>query len=142
MSTSGAGVFDRIARELTGYYLLSFEPTEADQTSRDRRIKVEVKRRGLTVRARSTYAVTDAAANLAALTPLEQVKSLLAAPLPTAGLPMRVATYSVANPQDERVRVDYLAEIGDAATEPAEWPVGIIVADDRGQDRWSATRRR
>ena len=133
VSTSGDGAFDRIARELTGYYLLAFEPTEADKTSRDRRIKVEVKRRGLTVRARSTYAVTDAATSLAALPPLEQVKSLLAAPLPMAGLKMRVATYSVANPQDERVRVIVAAEIGDAATEPAEWPVGMLVADDRGK---------
>ena len=54
-----AGVFDRISRELSGYYLLSFEPTEADRTSRDRRIRVEVSRRGLTVRARSTYALAD-----------------------------------------------------------------------------------
>ena len=133
VSTSGDGAFDRIGRELTGYYLLAFEPTEADKVSRDRRIKVEVKRRGLTVRSRSTYALTDPSTALAALPPLEQVKSLLEAPLPTAGLKMRVATYSVANPQDERVRVIIAAEIGDAATEPAEWPVGIVVANEAGK---------
>ena len=133
VSTSGDGAFDRIARELTGYYLLSFEPTDADKASRDRKIKVEVKRRGLTVRARSTYALTDTADTIAALPPLEQVKSLLEAPLPTAGLKMRVATYSVANPQDERVRVIVSAEIGEAATEAAEWPVGIVVANSDGK---------
>ena len=53
--------------------------------------------------------------------------------MPTAGLKMRVATYSVANPQDERVRVIVSAEIGEAATEAAEWPVGMLVADSDGK---------
>lgn len=129
-STSGAGIFDRIARELSGYYLLSFEPTEADRTSRDRRIRVEVGRRGLTVRARSTYALADAAATAAnaALPPEEQVRNLLLTPLPTAGLPIRVATYSVTNSANhDEVRVLLSAEIGDAATSSADWPIGVVV---------------
>lgn len=131
VTTTGAGAFERIGRELSGYYLLSFEPTDADRTSRDRRIKVDVRRRGLTVRARSTYAVADsaAAAAAAALPASEQIKNLLVAPLPTAGLPMRVATYSVTNATDSRVRVIVSAEIGEAATEGAEWPVGLLVID-------------
>jgi VWFA-related protein len=130
VATSGAGVFDRISRELSGYYLLSFEPTEADRTSRNRRIRVEVGRRGLTVKSRSTYAVTDsaAAAANAALSPEDQVKGLLVSPLPTAGLPMRVATYSVANTvDDDTVRVILSAEIGEPATNSVEWPVGLLV---------------
>jgi VWFA-related protein len=127
---SGAGAFERISRELSGYYLLSFEPTDADRTSKDRRIKVEVRRRGLTVRARSTYAVADAAAAMTTLPPAEQIKNLLTAPLPTAGLPMRVASYSVANAGDARVRVLVAAEIGEAATTAAEWPIGLLVIDN------------
>jgi VWFA-related protein len=129
VATSGAGAFQRIAREISGYYLLGFEPTDADRTSKDRRIKVEVKRRGLTVRARSTYAVGDPVNANASLAPAEHIKQLLLAPLPSAGLPMRVATYAVYNPGDTRVRVILSAEIGEAATEPAEWPVGLIVID-------------
>ncbi|MGH9173486.1 MAG: hypothetical protein ACRD1H_03965, partial [Vicinamibacterales bacterium] len=131
VSAGSAGVFDRIGRELSGYYLLSFEPTEADRTSRDRRIKVELRRRGLTVRARSTYAVYDpaAAAATAALSPEAQIKTMLTAPLPTAGLPMRVASYSVTNAEDSRVRVVISAEIGEAATDAAEWPVGMLIID-------------
>ena len=130
VATSGAGVFDRISRELSGYYLLSFEPTAADRASRDRRIKVEVARRGLTVRARSTYAIADAAASAstASLAPEEQVKSLLSSPLPSAGLPIRVATYSVTNSAiPDEVRVILSAEIGEPATSAAEWPIGILV---------------
>ena len=36
----GQIAFDRLGRELSGYYLLGFEPTEADRTGRERRIKV------------------------------------------------------------------------------------------------------
>jgi hypothetical protein len=131
VATSGAGVFDRISRELSGYYLLSFEPTDADRTSRDRRIRVEVSRRGLTVKARSTYALaeagTAASKDLPSLPPEEQVKSLLASPLPTPGLPIRLATYSVTSAEANRVRVVLSAEIGDPATNSVEWPVGVLV---------------
>ena len=143
VSTSGAGVFDRITRELSGYYLLSFEPTEADRTSRDRRIRVEVGRRGLTVRARSTYAIADAAATEAnaSLAPEAQVRSLLLSPLPTAGLPIRVATYSVTNSANaDEVRVILSAEIGEAATSAADWPVGVIVFDNEDKVFVDSTR--
>ena len=56
----GKIAFDRLGRELSGYYLLGFEPTEADRTGRERRIKVSVKPRGLTVRARPTFVVRTA----------------------------------------------------------------------------------
>jgi VWFA-related protein len=143
VATSGAGVFDRITRELSGYYLLSFEPTDADRSSRDRRIRVEVGRRGLTVRARSTYAIADAAATeaTAGLAPEEQVKSLLLSPLPTAGLPIRVATYSVTSSANaDEVRVIVSAEIGDAATSAADWPVGVLVVNTEDKVFVDSTR--
>ncbi|HUE89909.1 MAG TPA: VWA domain-containing protein [Vicinamibacterales bacterium] len=143
VATSGAGVFDRISRELSGYYLLSFEPTDADRTSRNRRIRVEVGRRDLTVKSRSTYALADSAAAEAnaALPPEEQVKTLLGSPMPTAGLPMRVATYSVTNTvEDDTVRVILAAEIGEAATNSVEWPVGILVFDQNDKVYVDTTR--
>ena len=59
-STASAQIaFDRLGRELSGYYLLGFEPTDADRTGKERRIKVQVKPRGLTVRARPTFVIRD-----------------------------------------------------------------------------------
>ena len=138
----GDGAFNRISRELSGYYLLSFEPTDADRTSRDRRIKVEVDRRGITVKSRSTYALGDspAARDMTSLPPEEQVKSLLASPMPTPGLPMRVATYSVTTNEADRVRVVVAAEIGDPATSPAEWPVGVLVFNNQDKVFVDSTR--
>ena len=128
VATSGAGAFERIGRELSGYYLLSFEPTDADRQSRDRRIKVEVRRRGLTVRARSTFALNDITEPGAAPPPAaEQIKNLLTAPLPTSGLPMRVATYSVVNAADKRVRVILSAEVGKPVTAAERIEIGLLV---------------
>jgi VWFA-related protein len=126
----GRIAFDRLGRELSGYYLLGFEPTEADRTGRERRIKVEVKTRGLTVRARPTFVVPTAAAKVAAtMTPMQQLGEVLKSPLPTRGLPMRVATYLAPEGGSAKVRVVISAEVGDPATTPADWPIGVIVLD-------------
>jgi VWFA-related protein len=139
---AGDGAFDRISRELSGYYLLSFEPTDADRTSRERRIRVEVGRRGLTVKSRSTYALSDGPAgrDTNSLPPEEQVKSLLAAPLPTPGLPIRVASYSVTTAEANQVRVVLAAEIGDPATNSAEWPIGVMVFNNEDKVFVDSTR--
>jgi tetratricopeptide (TPR) repeat protein len=122
--------FDRLGRELSGYYLLGFEPNDADRTGRERRIKVSVKPRGLTVRARPTFVVPTEDATVAeTLTPLQRLGEVLKSPLPVRGLPIRVATYSAVESSGSKVRVVISAEVGDPATTPADWPVGIVVLD-------------
>jgi VWFA-related protein len=128
----GKIAFDRLGRELSGYYLIGFEPNESDRTGRERRIKVDVKTRGLTVRARPTFVVPAAAAGAAAakteLTPMQQLGEVLKNPLPVRGLPIRVASYSAIE-SGGKVRVVITAEVGDPAKTPADWPVGVIVLD-------------
>lgn len=137
---SGEAAFDRLGRELSGYYLIGFEPTAADRGGRERRIRVHVRRRGVTVRARPTFSIreTAATADAAAPQPLDRLKQLLGAPLPARGLPVRVASFTAVNPPDDRVRVIISAEIGGPATTPAQWPVGLLVVD--GRDRVVASR--
>ena len=126
----GQIAFDRLGRELSGYYLLGFEPSEADRTGRERRIKISVKTRGLTVRARPTFVVPAAESTAKTeLTPLQQLGEVLKSPLPVRGLPIRVATYTAIETGTSKVRVIVTAEVGDAATTPADWPVGVIVLD-------------
>jgi hypothetical protein len=137
---TGAGVFERLNRELSGYYLIGFEPTAEDRTGRNRRIRVQVRRRGLTVRSRPTFALAretgeapvtgaEAMASAAARAPEAVVKDLLSFPLPDRGLPMRVATYNTTDSADPRIRVIVTAEIGEPVSEAAEWPIGILVLD-------------
>ncbi len=125
----GKLAFDRLGRELSGYYLLGFEPTEADRTGRERRIKVDVKPRGLSVRARPTFVLPTAEVARAAMTPMQELGEVLKSPLPVRGLPMRVATYMAPETGTNKVRVIVSAEVGDPATTPAEWPIGVIVLD-------------
>ena len=131
VSGTGEAQFDRLGRELSGYYLIGFEPTDADRTGKERRIKVEVKTRGLTVRARPTFVIRDSAAEtaaVAALTPQQQLGEVLKSPLPVRGLPMRVASYSAVESAN-KIRVVIAAEVGEPATTPADWPFGVIILD-------------
>ena len=64
-----------------------------------------------------------------ALTPQQQVGEVLKSPLPVRGLPMRVATYTAVDTATAKVRVVITAEVGDPATTPAEWPIGVIILD-------------
>jgi VWFA-related protein len=137
---TGKGIFERLNRELSGYYLVGFEPTEADRTGRQRRIRVQVRRRGLTVRARPTFALaresgaTDTTAGAAAArVPAEVVQDLLASPLPDRGLPLRVATYSTSDGVDARVRVIISAEVGEPTSDTAEMQTGVLILDREGQ---------
>ncbi|MCA1585151.1 MAG: VWA domain-containing protein [Acidobacteria bacterium] len=130
---SGETVFERLGRELAGYYLIGFEPTEVDRTGRERRIRVRVGRRDLRVRARPMFVIREptrsAAAAAEAGTTTGLIKQLLGAPLPTRGLPMRVASFTATSTSESRVRVIIAAEIGDPATEAVEWPIGLLVID-------------
>jgi hypothetical protein len=133
---NGSIAFERLNRELSGYYLIGFEPTAADRTGRQRRIKVQVRRRGLDVRARPTFALSRETAATAAMTganrdrePEAVIKDLLGSPLPDRGVPMRVATFNVAEPGSDRIRVLIAAEVGEPTREPAEWQTGILVTD-------------
>lgn len=130
---TGAGIFERLNRELSGYYLLGFEPSDADRTGRQRRIRVRVRRNGLTVRARPTFALTseaDAASAPAADRSVEEtLRDLLASPLPDRSVPLRVTTYNSADDGNGQVRVIVAAEVGENVDAPADWHTGILVLD-------------
>ena len=51
------GVFDRLRRELGGYYRIGIEKDRSDAGARNRRMKVQVARSGLTIRARDLFDV-------------------------------------------------------------------------------------
>jgi len=135
VNASATNAFDRLGRELSGYYLLGFEPTEADRRGKEHRIRVEVKPRGLTVRARPTFVLREAEAAAAATTappatPMEQLTDVLRQPLPNRGLPMRVVSYTnIDSSTSTKVRVVISAEFGDPASTEMELPIGIVVLD-------------
>ena len=133
VSASANVAFDRLGRELSGYYLIGFEPTDADRTGKERRIRVQVRPRNLTVRFRPTFVlretVATAAAAAAAMTPMDQLTDVLRQPLPNRSLPMRVASYTSIDTGSTKLRVVISAELGDPASTETELPVGMIILD-------------
>ena len=128
---TGAGVFDRIRAELSGYYLLGVESGGADRDGKAHPIRVQVARRGATVRARQ-----------ALLAPPESnqprsarasVLAALASPLPLSALPLRVVAYSLRGPEAQKVQLLIHADVGADYTASRVVSVGYIISDNDGR---------
>ncbi len=127
---TGDNAFNRIAREMTAYYLLSAEPEANDRDGRTHKIKVTLARPDLTVRARRDFAV---AASRAAdpMTPEQAVANVLRAPLLATELPLKVATYNMRIPEGMRLVIS--TEAGHDATGPEKTAIGFTVTDGTGK---------
>jgi VWFA-related protein len=120
--------FERLSRELSGYYLLAFEARDSERDGRPHRIRVSLARgRGRELRTRTNFTLpaTTAAARGAELT------SLLRSLAVVAELPLRVATYAYAEPDPGKVRVVISAEAGSTLTPPGTW-LGFVLIDGSG----------
>jgi VWFA-related protein len=134
-SSSGdpTDAFQRIAREVAGYYLVSADALPADRDGRTHKIKVSVSRPGVTVRARREFIAPNAALAAKPMTPEEQVASVLRAPMAATGLPLRVATYSLRAPTWGKVRVLVATDIGRSESGPLETTIGYTVVTPSGK---------
>jgi VWFA-related protein len=100
--------FERIARELSGYYLLAFEPIETERDGRNHRIRVELARGGGELRARNGFTLPVASPSSPARD--SRLVTLLRTLTVATELPVRVATYAFAEPGSPRLRVVVSAE--------------------------------
>ena len=57
MISNSDSAFRRLSAELSGYYLLGFEPDARDRNGRPHAISVDVRRRGVTVRSRRQFTI-------------------------------------------------------------------------------------
>jgi VWFA-related protein len=135
-TVGSAAPFERIAREISGYYLVGFEPQGSDRDGKDHVVDVKVARPGLTVRARRALPM--------AAPPLAQ-KELLAStirnPQVALELPLRVTTYCSRDAASGKVRVIVSAEVGRGGTSPAGLAVGFALVDDKGKVSASSYQR-
>jgi VWFA-related protein len=127
--------FERLAREISGYYLVGFEPADRDREG-PRDVRVTVDRPGLTVRARASLVLAPAVG------PKAEEQALVASlrsPVAATAIPLRVATYALREEQGDNIRVLISGEIG------YEHVPGLAVAcalfDERGQPAASTVRR-
>jgi len=132
-SVAGRGqlVFDRLSLEMTGYYVVGFEPEAADRNGKSHDIGVRVGRPGVTVRARRQF--TAPAETRAMPSDDEIIKTVLAQPLLAEGIPLKVATRSFKAPDSDKIKVIVAAAFGRPADMPPVRALGFWVTDDRGE---------
>lgn len=119
--------FNRILRELSGYYLVAFEATPADRDGRTHRIDVSVDAPDASVRARPTFRGT-ATPSKAAID--DQLVRLLRSPRLVTEIPLRLAAYSFKDQKPGTVRLLLSAEA--ALSTPRQVTVGFVLIDDSG----------
>jgi VWFA-related protein len=87
-------VFTRLGRELSGYYRLGIERASGDANAKAQRLKVQVSRNGLNVRARELFDVrTIEDRNWTA-----RLSDALVSPVPATGVALRMTSYVAADP--------------------------------------------
>ena len=131
VSGGGEGVFERVAREISGYYLLAFEPTADDKDGKPHEIRVEVGRDGVTVRARREFHVTEEAG--ARAPDSEALAEALGSPLVRGDVPMRMTTYNFKDARSSKVRLLISAEIGRDHRVAEERVLGFALFERQGR---------
>ena len=131
-------LFDRLERELSGYYLLGVESLAGDRGGEFRDIEVSVRRDGARVRSHRRVHVPPEDAGRGAA---ERLLRLLRSPVPARELPLRVATYAYRNATSysEPMRILIGAEVDAPGSVPATLEVGYLVRDAAGAEAARAT---
>ena len=130
LSTSNPWLgFSRVSTEVSGYYLVSFEPEPAERDGKAHDIKIETARRGLTLRARKQFAM-DVAADAASLG--SRVGEVLQSPLDLTGIGLRVAPYVLAD-ADGKLKLLVTANIDRAIGVPGDAAIGYTLIDQQGR---------
>jgi VWFA-related protein len=137
LTTAFDKTFERIARETSASYLLTFEPTEADRDGKAHGVGVKVARPDVQVRARKQFTV-DAARNSAPIA--DRLSRVLNSPYLPAVVPVDMTTYVVGG-GDGSMRVLLAAEIGCGSQAAAEFDVGHIVTNAAGEGKGSPVQR-
>ncbi len=110
---AGAG---RVAAESRVFYLLGFHAPEGKGPGEWRKLRVEVKRPGLTVRARRGYTTRSELTSVAAKPALDPaVARAIDSPHPASGIPLRAIVYALEPRPKDTVHVLVAAEV-DAGT--------------------------
>ena len=128
--------FERISRELSGYYLLAFEARDSDRDGRPHRIRVTLDRRGYSLRARTGFTLPP----LSAADRGVELSRLLTNLATVSELALRVATYAYAEPAAHGVRVVISGEAG-AGNAPSGIWMGFVLVNDAGVIAATATQQ-
>lgn len=133
----GSLPFARIARELSGYYLVGFEAAGSDRDGRVHRIELKLRQRRALVRARQAF---TAAPQLRQQAVAAQLADLLRSPRPAAELPLRVSTYTYLEPGGGNLRVVVSTELARPEDAASSATLAFVLLDTRNVIAASATQ--
>ncbi len=128
---TGEPIFDRLASEISAYYLLGVEQRPADAVGNRHRIDVQVRRRNVTIRSRQAFVLSPSAGRQQSAE--AHLREALSSPFGISGVPLRVTTFSHQDPAGGKVRVRIAAQIGQPGAQAAEFTVGYLVVNDQNQ---------
>ena len=118
-------------RPSSGLLPAGVESNPADRDGKTHSLRIEVNRKGLTVRSRR--GLVSSPAGSAVKSPREQVAAAISTPLPIAALPLRVTTFSLQGPEQGKVQLLIHADIGTDYAAPRNATVGYAISDREGR---------
>jgi VWFA-related protein len=129
VASSADNAFARLALELSGYYLLSFEPEAADRDGKLHKIKVAVPGRAGEIRSRSEFAIEYKRAR----TDDEVMADIVRSPLPATDIGLKLNAFSMKDAETGKVRVLMVVEIDRAANPDGHVRLGYVLTDGDGR---------
>jgi VWFA-related protein len=121
--------FARVASELSGYYLLTFEPRAGDRDGKPHAIAVKVRRDGVSVRSRREFGVRLARNSKSEK---DAIADLLRTPVAATGIPLTLTTYVFQDPGSLRVRVLVATDVESGPDPGDRLAVGMVLLDEKG----------
>jgi VWFA-related protein len=129
---TGEGIFERLASEISAYYLLGVEQRPGDEKDERRRIDVQVRRRDVTIRSRQAYVLSPAVGGRRASAE-DTLRDALGSPFGVSGVPVRVTTFAQQDPASNKVQLMVAAQIGTPGATPQEFTLGYVLIDDQNR---------
>lgn len=121
--------FERLGRELSGYYLLSFNPEPGDRDGAPHKIKIDVRRSNLQLRSRREFSV----GRPVALTTDDMVRETLRTPILAADIPLKLTTYTFQDPASSRLKILLAVEIDRSLNPHERVSLGYVMLNERGE---------
>ena len=128
--------FERIERELSGYYLLGVEPLPEDLDGEGHGIDVSVRRRGATIRARREVRHRSVSTKIE-----DRLLRALGSPIAVTDLPLRVATYTYQHSTSPSARVLIVTDVERDVFDPADVLFGYQLISPDGEVAAARTQR-
>lgn len=127
--SSADTVFERLGLELSGYYLLSFEPEAGDRDGKPHKIAVTVpERKEVLIRSRREFVVSAGTMRTAE----DQLAETLRAPLLSSDIGLKLSTYTLREGDSQKLRILMAAEIDRSRNPTEKISLAYVLLDTKG----------